>query len=74
MGMKKFLIKLFLILLPFLIALTIYVIDDPNAQFLVQGGAAALTQADVGSYIQLAVGSGSTATGLSGTLIWAVES
>jgi len=46
-----------------------YVIDDPNAQFLVQGGAAALTQADVGSYIQLAVGSGSTATGLSGMYV-----
>jgi len=44
-----------------------YIIDDPNAQFIVQAtGAAAVGFANIGEYINLAVGTGSTATGLSG--------
>ena len=50
-----------------------YIIDDPNAQFEVQssdsGGTAAVTFANVGEYINLAVGSGNTATGISGMTV-----
>lgn len=44
-----------------------YVIDDPNAQFVVQvTGASPVAFANIGEYINLAVGTGSTATGVSG--------
>lgn len=43
-----------------------YIIDDPNAKFLVQVGGTAVTLADIGSNIQLNVGTGNTATGISG--------
>ena len=50
-----------------------YIIDDPNAKFLVQssdsGGTAAITFANVGEYINIAVGTGNTATGISGMTV-----
>lgn len=46
-----------------------YVIDDPNAKFLVQAGASAITFADIGNNIQLNVGTGNTATGISGMYV-----
>lgn len=46
-----------------------YVINDPNARFVVQAGASAITQADVNNNAQLNVGTGNTATGLSGMYI-----
>ena len=47
-----------------------YVIDDPNAQFVVQAsGASAIGFANIGEYINLAVGTGSTATGISGMTV-----
>ena len=50
-----------------------YIIDDPNAKFLVQssdsGGTAAITFANIGEYINLAVGTGNTATGISGMTV-----
>lgn len=47
---------------------TAYVINDPNAQFLVQvgGSTTPVTQADVGSNIGFGVGTGNTANGISG--------
>jgi hypothetical protein len=48
-----------------------YVIDDPNAQFMVQGGSAAITFANIGEYIQLNVATnpGSVNTGQSGMVV-----
>lgn len=50
-----------------------YVIDDPNAKFLVQStdstGTSAITFANVGEYIGLVVGTGNTATGISGMAV-----
>jgi len=46
-----------------------YVISDPNAVFLVQGGNAALGLSAVGQNIQLVVGTGNTATGVSGMYV-----
>lgn len=46
-----------------------YIVDDPNAQFLVQAGGTAVTFANIGEYIQLNVGTGSTATGVSGMYV-----
>lgn len=46
-----------------------YVIDDPNARFEVQAGATQITIADVGNNAQLNVGTGNTATGISGMFI-----
>jgi hypothetical protein len=50
-----------------------YIIDDPNAKFLVQSsdtsGTSAITFANVGEYINIAVGSGNTATGISGMTV-----
>jgi len=46
-----------------------YVIDDPNAKFVVQAGASAVTFADIGANIQLNVGTGNTATGISGMFV-----
>lgn len=48
---------------------TAYVVNDPNAQFTVQAGAAAITFASVGQNIQLAVGTGNTNTGQSGMFV-----
>ena len=49
-----------------------YYINDPNAQFLVQSSSSAVTQANVGSMIDFAPGSGNTASGVSGA--YAVQS
>jgi len=45
-----------------------YIINDPNAQFIVQSGNAgtAVGQADVGANINFAIGTGNTLTGISG--------
>lgn len=47
-----------------------YIIDDPNAQFVVQssdsGGTSPVAFANIGEYINIAVGTGNTATGISG--------
>lgn len=43
-----------------------YLINDPNAQFVAQAGAAGIPFAKVGQNVQLVVGSGNTATGISG--------
>jgi hypothetical protein len=50
-----------------------YVVDDPNAQFLVQssdgGGTDPVAFANIGEYINIAVGTGNTATGISGMTV-----
>lgn len=46
-----------------------YVIDDPNAQFEVQAGGTAIGFADLGLNVQLNVGTGNTATGISGMYV-----
>jgi hypothetical protein len=50
-----------------------YIIDDPNMQFEVQSsdssGTSAIVFANIGEYINIAVGTGSTATGLSGMTV-----
>jgi hypothetical protein len=48
-----------------------YYVNDPNAQFLVQSGntGTAITQANVGSMINYAIGSGNAASGLSGAYV-----
>ena len=48
---------------------TAYIIDDPNAQFQVQAGGTAIGFANIGEYIQLNVGTGNTATGISGMYV-----
>ena len=48
---------------------TAYVINDPNAQFVAQAGGTNVGLAQIGSNIQLNVGTGSTATGLSGMYV-----
>lgn len=46
-----------------------YIINDPNAQFLCQAGGTAVGFSKIGQNIQLNVGTGSTATGLSGMYV-----
>ena len=50
-----------------------YIIDDPNAKFVVQSsdttGTSPITFANVGEYIGLVVGTGNTATGISGMTV-----
>lgn len=55
-----------------------YVINDPNAQFVVQGNSTTFnitgsltnfTSSPIGQYAQFAIGSGSTATGISGAYL-----
>ena len=51
---------------------TAYIVKDPNAQFLVQVGGSTsvgLAQANIGSNVQFAYGTGNTANGLSGAYI-----
>lgn len=48
---------------------TAYVISDANARFMVQAGGTAIGLANIGEYIQLNVGTGSTATGTSGMYV-----
>jgi hypothetical protein len=46
-----------------------YIIDDPQAQFQVQAGGTNVGFANIGEYIQLNVGVGNTATGISGMYV-----
>ena len=46
-----------------------YVVNDPNAKFVAQTGATGATQADVNANVGFAIGSGNTATGISGASI-----
>lgn len=46
-----------------------YVVSDPNAQFMVQAGGTNVGFASLGQNIQLNVGTGSTATGISGMYV-----
>ena len=46
-----------------------YIVNDPNAQFMVQAGGTNIGFANIGEYIQLNVGTGSTATGVSGMYV-----
>lgn len=48
---------------------TAYIVDDPNAQFVVQAGGTAIGFANIGEYIQLNVGTGNTANGISGMYV-----
>lgn len=48
---------------------TAYVIDDPQAQFVVQAGASAIGMSALNKNVQLAVGTGNTTTGQSGMSI-----
>ena len=48
---------------------TAYIVNDPNARFVVQAGATAVTLTDVGANIQLNVGTGTPATGISGMFV-----
>lgn len=46
-----------------------YVINDPNAQFLVQSDSTGVVQADVGANNDFNIGTGTTANGLSGAFL-----
>lgn len=46
-----------------------YVIDDPNAQFVVQAGGTAIGLADMGLYVQFNLGTGNANTGISGAYV-----
>ncbi len=46
-----------------------YVVNDPNAQFLVQSDSTGVAQADVGSNFDFAIGTGTAANGLSGAYL-----
>jgi hypothetical protein len=46
-----------------------YIVNDPNAKFVVQAGGSNVGFGDINSNIQLNVGTGSTATGLSGMYV-----
>lgn len=50
-----------------------YVVDDPNAQFVVQSsdgtGTSAIVFADIGKLINIAVGTGNSSTGISGMTV-----
>ena len=46
-----------------------YVINDPNAQFLVQSDSTGVAQADVGSNFDFNIGTGTTSNGISGAYL-----
>lgn len=46
-----------------------YIINDPNAKFIVQSDATGLTLADVDANVQVTIGTPSTLTGLSGAYV-----
>jgi len=46
-----------------------YIINDPNAKFVAQSDATGIAQADVGSTIGFAIGSGNTSNGISGAYL-----
>ncbi len=46
-----------------------YVVNDPNAKFVVQSDSTGVTQADVGANFDFNIGTGTTANGLSGAYL-----
>ena len=48
-----------------------YIINDPNAQFIVQSDGTGITQANIGLNVQFAVGTPTAANGLSGAYVTA---
>jgi hypothetical protein len=48
---------------------TAYIVNDPNAKFVVQSDATGNTQADVNANVGFTIGSGNTANGISGAYI-----
>ena len=46
-----------------------YLIDDPNAQFLVQAGGTAIGLTEMGRYVQFNLGTGNANTGISGAFV-----
>jgi hypothetical protein len=46
-----------------------YIVDDPNAQFIVQAGGTAIGLADMGLYVQFNLGTGNSSTGISGAYV-----
>jgi hypothetical protein len=46
-----------------------YVVNDPNAQFVVQSDSTGVTQADVGANFDFNIGTGTAANGLSGAFL-----
>jgi hypothetical protein len=46
-----------------------YIVDDPNAQFIVQAGGTAIGLADMGLYVQFNLGTGNASTGISGAYV-----
>ena len=46
-----------------------YIVDDPNAQFVVQAGGTAIGLADMGLNIQFNLGTGNSSTGISGAYV-----
>jgi hypothetical protein len=50
-------------------SISAWVINDPNAQFLCQSDSTGVTQAQLGGNIDFAIGTGSTANGISGAYI-----
>lgn len=46
-----------------------YIVNDPNARFLVQSDSTGLTLANVGSNVQVTIGTPSSVTGLSGAYV-----
>lgn len=46
-----------------------YIIDDPNAQFVVQSGSVGVVFADMGLYVQFNLGTGNANTGISGAYV-----
>jgi len=46
-----------------------YIVNDPNAKFVVQAGSSNVGFADINNNIQLNVGTGSTSTGISGMFV-----
>jgi hypothetical protein len=50
-------------------AVEAYIVDDPNAQFVVQAGGTAIGLADMGLNIQFNLGTGNANTGISGAYV-----
>jgi len=46
-----------------------YIINDPNAQFLVQSDSTGMAQADIGANVDFNIGTGNAANGLSGAYL-----
>lgn len=46
-----------------------YIVNDPNARFIVQSGATGLTLADIGANVQFNIGTPSSVTGISGAYV-----